>query len=112
MDLKIVGLAITALLGGSSLMGGARLASLLGYEKQMSPLGEIEFRATYGGFFLMLGLLGIYLRTDDVFLIVGCSWLSAGVTRLIMFLYKRTHTKENMVGLVIELGIGALILFG
>jgi hypothetical protein len=111
MDLKIIGLAITALLGFTSLLFGPKIADHLGYGKSLTPLGNIEFRVTYGAFFIALGALAIRLNNPDVHLLIGVCWLSAGVTRSVLFALTRKDIKENIFGLIIELGIAALLLF-
>lgn len=111
MKLQIIGLGMTVLLGSLSLLLGSKMANLLGYGKTLSPLGNIEFRATYGAFFVTLGVLGIGLNSQDVYQLIGACWLAAGITRSILFLLTRKNIKENLSGLIVEFGIATLLLF-
>ena len=47
------------------------------------PLGTSEFRATYGGFFLSLGIGCIVAQSVQVFTIVGAAWCSAAIVRMV-----------------------------
>lgn len=88
------------------------MASILGNGKSISSLGLIEFRASYGAFFITIGVLGVYFNIKEVDIIIGSSLLSAGLVRLIFFFYKRKNIKENAAGVFVELGIAGLIFVG
>ena len=112
MNFKAIGFLLTTLLGVISLLLPVQMATLLGYGKKLTSLGNIEFRVTYGAFFTTLGAFGFYFNTYETRIIIGSSWLAAGIVRLIIFFLKRTDVKENLVGLMIELGIAGLLLVG
>jgi hypothetical protein len=112
MNFKIIGLFLNSLLGVTSLLLPVHMASLLGYGKNLTTLGATEFRATYGAFFISLGIFGFYFNTPEVTKLIGLSWLSAGIVRLIIFFFNRKDVKANLLGLLIEFGIAVLIIFG
>jgi len=112
MDLKLLGLAITVLLGVTSLLLGPKMANRMGYGKNLTPLGNIEFRATYGAFFVALGVVGIQLNNPHIHFLIGSCWLAAGATRSLSFSLTRKDIKENILGVIIELGVAALLLLG
>ena len=112
MNFKAIGFFLNSLLGVISLLLPVQMGSLLGYGKNLTSLGDTEFRATYGAFFISLGAFGFYFNTPEVTKLISFSWLSAGVVRLIIFLLKRKDAKENLLGLLIEFGIAGLIIAG
>jgi hypothetical protein len=111
MKLEVIGFGVTVALGFLSLAIGRQMASLLGYGKNLSSLANVEFRATYGAFFITLGSLGIILNNQSVSFLIGSCWLSAGLIRGIFLLISQKDVKENIAGLFVELGIALLILF-
>jgi hypothetical protein len=111
MQIEDIGFGITMALGFLSLTFARQMASILGYGKNLSTLANIEFRATYGAFFLTLGALGLLLNNQAVSFLIGSCWFSAGLVRALCFLKSQEDVKENVAGLVIELGVATFILF-
>lgn len=74
------------------------------------PRGISEVRATYGGFFLCLGLGCLVTQSDTAFLVAGSAWLGAAIARLISVVADKSLTRENIMGLLFEATVGLMLL--
>lgn len=107
--LNLTGAAITVLLGLLGLFLPAKAAVFISLSP-VGPVGRSELRATYGGFFLLLGLGCVFLYTPAAFLLVGLAWLGAAFGRLFSILIDRAASSKNFGGVVFEAGIGLLLI--
>ena len=103
------GAVVTALLGCLSLLFPKAVGRVLGIEPE-SPFGISEFRATYGGFFLCLGIGCLVAQSVQVFTVVGAAWCAAAVARLVSYVVDGSHTTHNLTGVGVEAGIGLALL--
>lgn len=109
--IPLVGAGLTAALGLLGLVRPDVAADIVGVVPE-GALGRSEIRATYGGLFLGLGAACLWLRSPEAYLVVALAWLSAAAARLVAMGIERTLSKENVVGVVVEAGIGGLLLVG
>jgi len=109
--LALVGAGLTVALGMLGLVRPEVAADLVGVVPEGS-LGRSEIRATYGGLFLGLGGACLWLRSPEAYLVVALAWLSAAAARLVAIAIERNVSKENAVGVVVEAGIGGLLMAG
>lgn len=72
--------------------------------------GEIEIMATYGGFFLGLSLLALFVNSNGGYDVLGGAWLGAGVVRIIAIGKYRKFYPISTALAGIELLIGALLI--
>ncbi|MGH7785489.1 MAG: DUF4345 family protein [Candidatus Binatia bacterium] len=107
--LNNVGAAITAGLGVMGLLRPSAAAAFTSMQPQ-GLTGVSEVRATYGGFFLVLGTYALYAQAPTAFLIVGLAWLGAAAGRLLSVVIDRSYAATNLGGVVFETVIGALLL--
>lgn len=107
--LNHTGAAITVLLGLLGLFLPSKAAAFVSLSTD-GPIGRSEIRATYGGFFLLLGLGCLFLHTPPAFLIAGLAWLGAAGGRLFSILIDRAASSKNFGGVVFEAGIGLLLI--
>lgn len=106
----LVGASITVGLGLLGLFhprGAARFTSL----HPQGLLGIAEIRATYGGFFLALGVSTLLRGTPDHYAVLGFAWLGAATARLLSMALDRSASVKNFGGVLFEGGIAALLLF-
>ena len=96
-------------IGLASLLAPSVISRTLGYAP-LSPLGRTEFKATYGAFFLALGIGGLWLNSSDAALLVGLAWFSAGLMRAVSLVIGRNNLKEHSFGVGVEWGIASLLL--
>lgn len=76
----------------------------------VGPNGRSEIRATYGGFFIALGLFCIATQLDFAFLTAGVAWLGASVGRVYSAFADHNFDTKNLGGFVIEAGLGAMLI--
>ena len=74
------------------------------------PLGTSEFRATYGGFFLCLGIGCLVAQSVQVFTVVGAAWCAAAFARMMSYAVDSSRTAHNLAGVGVEAGIGLAML--
>lgn len=111
IDLRQVGAVITMGLGVMSLLAPqltARFTSI----KPQGKIGISEIRATYGGFFIALGLGAIVLQSPVVFELLGLAWLAAAAGRVYSMVVDRSRSRKNLGGIAFEAVIGLLCLAG
>jgi len=96
-------------LGGLGLLFPRAVGRVLGLEPDRPP-GISEFRATYGGFFLGLGLGCLVAQSVPVFTVVGSAWCAAAGARLVSCVVDGSRSGGTLAGVVIEAGIGAALL--
>lgn len=106
-----LGATITLILGCLGLLFPDRVSELLGIRGE-GPLGKSELRATYGGFFLCLGAGCLATQSDTVFMVAGSAWWGAAIARSISLFVDNSRSWKNLLGLVIEATIGAMLLIG
>jgi hypothetical protein len=109
MLLPNCGAFVTAVLGCLGLLFQSAVGRVLGVAPDR-PLGISEFRATYGGFFLCLGIGCLAAQSVPVFTIVGAAWCGAALARIVSFAVDGSRTRRNLAGIVVEAGIGLAML--
>jgi Domain of unknown function (DUF4345) len=77
-----------------------------------SPEGFAEFRATYGGLFVALGLAPLIWPEPGLFLVAGLAWAGAAAGRLVSMVADETHLKFNSLSVVFECACAGLLLLG
>ena len=107
----LVGSAITLALGLMGLLNPSAAARFTHLEPK-GLLGISEIRATYGGFFLALGLTCFLLRTPTAYSVAGLAWIGAAGGRTFSVLVDRNTSAQNLGGILFEGVIGALLLVG
>ncbi len=109
MLLPNCGAVVTSMLGCLGLLFPSAVGRVLGIEPNR-PLGISEFRATYGGFFLCLGIGCLAAQSVPVFTVVGAAWCGAALARIVSFAVDGSRTRHNLAGVVVEAGIGLAML--
>ncbi len=72
-----------------------------------------EFRATFGGMFVVLGLVPLATGAPVAYLVAGGSWLGAAVGRLVSVVVDQGYREpKNFGGVVFEATFGLLLLAG
>lgn len=107
--LNYLGAGITAALGMLGLLAPRTIADFVSIEP-VGPIGKSEIRATYGGFFLLFGIVCLFSGTPATFHILGYGWLGAAAGRLFSFLPDRAFSGKNLAAVAFEAAIGFLLL--
>ena len=100
---------MTAMLGCLGLLFPRAVGRVLGIEPDRA-LGISEFRATYGGFVLCLGIGCLVAQSVQVFTVVGAAWCAAAFARIISYAVDSSRTAHNLAGVAVEAGIGLTML--
>jgi len=77
-----------------------------------SQLAISEFRATYGGLFIGVGVAVLVIGSSDAARVLGAAWAGAFIARAVSVVIDRSRSKENTAGLAIEAAVAALLLLG
>jgi len=109
MLLPSCGAVVTVILGCLGLLFPKAVGRVLGIETH-KPLGISEFRATYGGFFLCLGIGCLVAQSAHVFTVVGAAWCAAAFARVVSYAVDGSRTGHNLAGAGVEAGIGLAML--
>lgn len=107
--LPILASAITALLGLMGVLCPKCAASFVGLSLH-DALAEAEVRATYGGFFLGLGMAALLLKSPLIYTCLGTAWLCAAFARCMSLKDKQARIAKNVAGVAFEAVIGLLFL--
>ena len=111
MLLPNCGAVATVVLGCLGLFFPKAVGRILGIEPAR-PLGISEFRATYGGFFLCLGIGCLVAQSVQVFTVVGAAWCAAAFARMMSYVVDGSRSSHNLAGMGVETGIGLALLAG
>ncbi len=107
--LNLAGAAITAGLGLAALLNPDWAARFTGIRPE-GRIGRSEIRATYGGFFLALGILALAMRDPPVLVAVGLAWLGAAGARVLSIAVDRSREPRNVGAVLFEAAIGLMLL--
>jgi len=107
--LSNLGAVVTAAIGCLGLLLPGTVSRVLGIRPE-GPLGTSEFRATYGGFFICLGIGCLFAQSVPVFTVVGAAWCAAASARLISFAVDGSRSWHNLFGIGFEAGVGLSML--
>jgi hypothetical protein len=103
------GALVTAALGFVGLLFPSAVSRVLGIQPD-GPLGIAEFRATYGGFFLCLGIGCFVAQSPSAFTVVGAAWCAAAAARVVCFVVDGSRSWRNVVGILFEASVGGAML--
>jgi hypothetical protein len=104
-----LGAAVSVTAGVLGLLFPMRISRVVGVSLP-ARLGVSEFRATYGGLFIGAGTAVLVIGSREAALVLGIAWLGAFAARLLSVAVDQSKSRENMVGLVVELVIGVLLV--
>lgn len=108
---NLIGALITMAMGGLGLLT-PNLAAKLVRLGPTNPEGFAEFRATYGGLFVALGLAPLIWPEPGLFLVAGLAWLGAAVGRIVSMAADGAHFKFNSLSVLFECACAGLLLVG
>ena len=106
-----IGAAITVAMGALGLVFPNAAARLVGLEAVTAP-GRSEFRATYGGFFVAMGLAPLLIGAPILYGLAGLCWGAASLGRSFSIVLDRAATPKNFVAVLFEAAISALLISG
>ena len=105
------GAVATTAMGGLGLAAPRVCAKLVGL-RATSLAGFAEFRATYGGVFLVLGLGPLATSSPDIFLMSGLAWLAAAAGRILSIVVDGTFDSPNVRAVIVEFAFAISLVAG
>ena len=104
--LPLVAAGVTTALGALGLLNPNGAQSFTGVRASARE-GVSEVRATYGGFFLALGIMALVTREPWVYATIGAAWCAAASARVLSLFIDKVWTPKNLGGVLFEGAIGA-----
>lgn len=74
--------------------------------------GKSEYRSTYGGLFLALGVVPLITQAPTAFAVSGIAWLFTAIFRALSILIDDASNAQNWGAVGFEMLIAALLLIG
>jgi hypothetical protein len=107
--MHFIGAIFMTVLGIGGFFKPLMVAKLVGLTP-LEPHGISEIRATLGGFFIGLGGFAVYSQNTVIYGAIGIGWVGAAIARVFSVIIDRKINKENIGGIILEGGIGLLLL--
>jgi len=114
MNTLLLILKIIASIGtlGTGLLALLKPTSIYGFTgiEATGARGITEIRSIFGGLFIALGASALYFRTSEVFLILGISYLTIALVRLVSMFLDKSVEKSNIISLITEIVFGVILI--
>jgi hypothetical protein len=107
MILKIVAALATAATGLLALVKPDATYGFIGLTAD-GVRGVSEIRAVFGGLFIALGLVPLFLG-PTAYRMLGIGYLAIAVARTFSILFDKSYDQSNIISLVIEIVFGAIL---
>lgn len=109
--LNIAEAGMTMVMGCLGLFFPQRAAEFTGLKAVTAP-GRSEFRSTFGGLFLLAGLVPLITLEPAAFLTIGLGWAGAASGRIVSILADNANDPKNWIAVLFEASFAALLLAG
>jgi hypothetical protein len=109
--LNLAGAIGTVGMGLLGLLAPHKAAGFVGL-KPLTPAGTSEFRATYGGLWIALGLVPILSGDPLAYLMAGLCWALTAVGRLVSIVVDKAADARNWGATLFEGAFAALLIVG
>lgn len=109
--LNVIGAVGTIVMGCIGLFLPTRAAAITGLEAKTNA-GKSEFRSSYGGLFIALGLIPLLSMAPIAFAVAGSAWLFTGIGRIVSIGLDNVSDRTNWGGVGFELLFAFLLLVG
>lgn len=106
-----VGAVATMAMGCLGLFFPAKASALTGLLAETAP-ARAEFRGTFGGAFLFLGLVPLLTQNPYAFLTVGLCWAGAALGRIASIFIDNGNEAKNWGAVAFEMLFAILLLVG
>lgn len=108
MALKIIAALATAATGVLALVKPGVTYGFIGLNPN-GVRGVSEIRSIFGGLFIALGIVPLFLGTT-AYLMLGIVYLAIAAARLFSILFDKSYAQSNLISLVIEIVLGAILV--
>lgn len=109
--LNLAGAMGTVGMGLLGLLAPTRAAAFVGL-KAVTPAGQSEFRATFGGLWIALGLVPILSGAPLAYLMAGLCWALTAAGRLLSMAADKAADPRNWGATLFEALFAGLLLVG
>lgn len=106
--LKVIAALATAATG---LLGLIRPTAVYGFTglAAVGPRGVSEVRAIFGGLFLGLGIVPLFLG-EVGYRMLGIAYLAIALARVISIVVDRSYAQSNWISLAVEIVLGVILV--
>ncbi len=109
--LNMLGAAGTIVMGCIGLFFPKRAAVIVGLEPNTTA-GRSEFRASFGGLFIGLGVVPLLSMEPIAFAVAGAAWALTAIGRVVSIFADQASSPTNWGGVGFELAFAVLLLVG
>lgn len=99
------------LMGIAALLKPERIAAQVGLAAA-GPLGRSELRAVFGGVFVGIAFACLVVATPGAYVAGGAAFLGGAAAKLLTAALERDVFPAALLGLVVDVVLGALFLWG
>lgn len=108
MVLKILAALATVATGLLALVNPSAAYGFTGLQAS-GVRGVSEMRAIFGGLFIALGIVPLFLG-ETAYLMLGIAYLAIAAARLFSIFFDRSYAKSNIISLVTEIILGVILV--
>jgi hypothetical protein len=108
MVLKIIASLATAATGALALVKPTAIYGFTGL-KADGARGISEIRAIFGGLFIALGIVPLFLGTSG-YQMLGFGYLAIAVVRAFSIIFDRSYARSNILSLITEIVLGVILV--
>lgn len=107
--LKIIAGVATVATGLISLIKPRSVYGFTGLKAE-GGRGITEIRAVLGAFFIALGVMVIYYRLPETYVMLGVTYLVVGLVRGVSMFIDKSVVQSNIISLVVEIVLGIILI--
>jgi hypothetical protein len=107
--LKLLACIVTIVIGAAAMIWPLRVREFIGLEVK-GGRGITEVRVVLGALFIAIGALPLILGSTDAYLVLGYTYLSMGVVRLISMLVDKSVVQSNVISVITEFVFGIILV--
>ena len=108
MVLKIIAALATAATGLLAFVKPSAAYGFTGLNAE-GVRGVSEIRSIFGGLFIALGIVPLFLGTA-AYQMLGIGYLAIAATRAFSILFDKSYAQSNIISLVIEIVLGVILV--
>lgn len=114
MNTLLLILKIIASIGtlGTGLLALLKPKSIYGFTgiEATGARGITEIRSIFGGLFIALGAAALYFRSSEAFVILGISYLTIALVRIVSMFIDKSIERSNIISVITEIVFGVILI--
>lgn len=72
--------------------------------------GITEIRSILGAFFIGLGIMALYYRSPQPYMMLGVTYLLVGAVRLVSMFVDKSVVQSNIISVIVEIVFGVILV--